>query len=168
MSKKETPVEVIPQGAKWKIKHGVSEGDDEQTYPQLVYEDANPHLIVFKLPPGPEQFSTDDPIWVSATQKPTSTEEHPEIVDWAVFENGKTLVVLNKNSEDVELYYSLNMTRANQNVQLDPVIKNGGGGGGGGFEGVTAFLVVALVAAVLGAIVSLGFVRWVAHWRPAP
>jgi hypothetical protein len=166
MSKKETPVELIPQGAKWKIKHGSSEGDDELTYPKLVYEDADPHLIIFKLPPGPERFSPDEPIWVSATEKPKSYAEHSEIVDWAVLDNGKTLVVLNKNSEDVELYYNLSMLRGNQKVQLDPVIKNGGGGGG--LDGVTALLLVAFVSAVLGAIISLGFVRWVAGWRPTP
>lgn len=140
-----------PDG-KFVMKHGNDSGDSEQTYPVLTFpQHSGPQLIVFKLASGPERFSSENPIWVSETAKPNKPMEHDQIVDAQVFDAGKTLVVLNKNSEEVDLHYNLNMVNgAADTIQLDPEIKNGGEG----FWG-TETLALIIGAAVVMLLVGL-------------
>lgn len=148
---KDVAISRRPDG-KFTMKHGNVTGDSEQTYPVLHFpQGSGPQLIVFKLPSGPERFSLADPIWVSETAKPQKPMEHDQIIDAHVFDAGKTLVVLNKNSKEADLYYNLNMvTGAGVSISLDPEIKNGGEG----FWG-TETLALIIGAAVVMLLVGL-------------
>ena len=139
-------------------------GDDAATYPVLEFlEGTGPRLIVFKLEPGPYRFHEDDPIWVSETAKPELSSHHDEIIDATVFDNGKTLVVVNKNSDDVDLFYNLNMRdTGNAQHNVDPEIKNGGHG----FFGSDAAMLLiggAVLAALVAALVSYFVARATVH-----
>ena len=149
-----------PDG-KFDVSDGTSQGHSEATYPVLDFPaGTGPQLIVFQLASGPEKFSQNDPIWVSATSKPQGPATHPQIIDAKVFDNGKTLVVLNKNSEDVDLYYNLNMVSGGgAALKLDPVITNGGGGSG------IDWASYAIIGAVAGALLAVLFVRFAMGWR---
>jgi len=150
---------------RFKLKHGNDEGDSEANYPAIHFsQGSGPQLIVFEIAPGPEKFNAQDPIWVSATGKPAGPANHDQIVDAKVLKGGKTLVVINKNSEEGTLYYNLNMIRGNGDAAtLDPVITNGGGGGGGGDQLYSAVYLVG--AAVIGALLSVLVVRFALGWR---
>jgi hypothetical protein len=116
---------------KWKVKHDGSPKDDAEGYP-VVQLDAGsgPQLVIFRLPNSHKfnESQTVGPIWID-TQKPTSQIIHSQIADWKVFDGGRTLVVLDKNSQKVELHYQLNLKNHSTGSpdNLDPIIDNGGG-----------------------------------------
>jgi len=115
---------------KWKVDHPGSTKNDPQGYPVVeLAPSSGPHLVIFKLPGG-HKFNDDSsigPIWID-TQKPTSKVRHPDITDVKLFDNGKTLVILDKNSTKGELHYQLNIKNSHgSSDNLDPIIDNGGG-----------------------------------------
>ena len=56
---------------------------------------------------------------------PTKTGMDPEIAAWDIFDGGKTLVLLDLNSQNVDLAYPVQAD--GYGPVLDPIIKNGGG-----------------------------------------
>lgn len=173
MSKKETPVELIPDTkvkSGWKVKHGTKEGTNPDptapdAYPKLDYpEDSGPHLIVFTLPKNGPTFNKDNPIAIQGgTQSPAPDAGlDAQFPDWEIFDGGKTLVVLNRNSKDADYMYAVKADGSN--VVLDPIITNGGGtqppppppsGGGTGFMGIDNSAILILFAAIVA--FALGF-----------
>lgn len=147
---------------KFEVSHGGKSGETEATYPVLDFPvGSGPQLIVFKLDPGPYRLSQNDPIWVSSTAKPKQPSTDAQIKDAVVFDNGKTLVVLNTNKKAGTLYYNLNMQgNDGKQLTLDPVITNGG-------DTKPYFMEVAVLlsAAVAGALLSVLFTRFVLKWR---
>lgn len=133
MSKKEKDVELIPSNVPsgWKVKHDNKEGDaptGPQAYPIVAFQEkSGPHLVVFKIPKNsPAKFNANDPMWVhKGTQSPTQSGFDPQIADWALFDDDKTLVLLDLNNEPGELYYRVKAD--GYTPVLDPIIKNGGG-----------------------------------------
>jgi hypothetical protein len=131
---------------KWKLTHPGSPGNDTQGYPVVKVDyDSGPQLVIFKLPNG-HKFNDDPgtgPIWIDA-QKPTSKFIHSDITDVQLFDSGKTLVVLDKNSTAIKLHYQLNIKNSHgSSDNLDPIIDNGGGTyppppGGAASPGTTA------------------------------
>jgi hypothetical protein len=115
---------------KWKLTHPGSPKDDAEGYPVVdLPPNSGPQLVIFTLPNG-HKFNQDasvGPIWID-TQKPTSKVIHPDITDWKVYDGGRTLVVLDKNSTKAELHYQLNIKNSHGSADnLDPIIDNGGG-----------------------------------------
>jgi hypothetical protein len=111
---------------RWKLDHPGSPGNDAQGYPIVKLDElSGPHLIVFDLPGG-HKFNDVDPIWID-TKKPTSKGIHPDITDVKLFDGGKTLVILDKNSTQVKLHYQLNFKGLHGPEKIDPIIDNGGG-----------------------------------------
>lgn len=166
MSKKEQPVELIPDGiaaSGWKVKHDGQQGDKPQDYPKLLFaKDSGPHLITFTLPQNSSAtFNANDPIWIApGTQSPTQKGIDPQFPDWAIFDNGKTLVVLNKNSGP-EMQYSYRVKADNYAKPLDPIIENKGGVGGvinppspGGGYSQSEYLTAAAVALLVGVLIG--------------
>ena len=183
MSKKEKDVELIPwsmANSGWKVKHDGKEGTGPgpENYPKLKFEtDTGPHLMVFTLPKnGNTQFNKDNPIAiVKGTESPEPDAGiDPQFPDWAIFDGGKTLVVLNSNSGEAA-QYTYAVKADNYAKELDPIVDNGGGGqpppppppgfgggtGGGGYD--ASWLIG---AAVLGALITVAFVRLILRWRP--
>lgn len=143
MSKKEKDVELIPDSSVtsgWKIKHDGKEGSNPNQggpnpYPILKYDlNSGPHLIVFTLPKNKSaKFNATDPMWIQKTDpanptSPTQSGMAADFPDWAIFDGGKTLVVLNKNMEKAT--YSYRVAADDTNKVLDPIVDNGGGVGG--------------------------------------
>ena len=128
MSKKEKDVELIPDPPSgWKVKHGTKIGSGPSTYPKVEFaKDSGPHLVVFKLPAdSTATFDDIDPIWITkGTSSPTVRDIDEQITDWAIFDGGKTLVLLDSNSKDVTLSYRVKAD--GYGAALDPIIKNGG------------------------------------------
>jgi hypothetical protein len=114
---------------KWKLQHPGSSGNDPQGYPIVKLDNlSGPQLVIFDLPGG-HKFNDDPaigPIWID-TQKPTSKFVHPDITDVKLFDGGKTLVILDKNSTQAKLHYQLNIKGPHGPDNLDPIIDNGGG-----------------------------------------
>jgi hypothetical protein len=82
-------------------------------------------MIMFSLPPnGENSFSATDPIWVG-TSKPNTHSTNSQISDKWVSTDGKTLIILDKNSVPGRLHYRLNIN--GPNGPLDPIVENGGG-----------------------------------------
>ena len=129
MSKQEKDVELIPQPPSgWKVKHGTKEGSSPSSYPKVEFgAGSGPHLIVFKIPQSsPGTFNLNDPMWVQpGTSSPTQSGMDSQISDWAIFDGGKTLVLLDLNSQPGELSYRVQAD--GYSTVLDPIIKNGGG-----------------------------------------
>lgn len=128
MSKKEKDVELIPQPPSgWKVKHGNKEGSSPGNYPKIEFDaGSGPHLIVFKIPQSsPGTFNLTDPMWIQpGTSSPTQSGMDSQIPDWAIFDGGKTLVLLDLNSQPGELSYRVQAD--GYAPVLDPIIKNGG------------------------------------------
>lgn len=135
MNKKD--VELTPQPAgpgkvKWKVKHGGNSGEDDASYPHVTLPaNSGPHLIVFDIPKANPNitFDKNDPIWVKENGKPLSKIDHPQIAATFVSNDGKQLVVLDRNDNDaaqppLALYYQLNFNGTAD--KLDPIIDNGG------------------------------------------
>ncbi len=133
MAKKRKDVELIPDdsiASKWKVKHDGFVGDapnGPKKYPEIVLPQGDgPHLIVYRLPDNvTATFNKNDPIWVhKGTTSPLQKEIDDQIVDWEVFDGGKTLVLLDKNTE--QGYLSYRVKAENYDHVLDPIIRNGG------------------------------------------
>lgn len=131
MSKKEKDVELIPNPQAnppgWKVKHGSQLGNGPSNYPKVEFPvNSGPHLVVFTLPKtGTVTFNPTDPMWVQAgSSSPTQQGMDPQITDWAIFDGGKTLVLLDSNTQAGELSYRV---KADGYAPiLDPIIRNGG------------------------------------------
>jgi len=130
MSKKEKDVELIPNPPNgWKVKHGVNEGSNPGSYPKVDFApNSGPHLVIFKLQDVQNTkptFDTTDPIWIGkGSTSPTKSGMDPQIADWAIFDGGKTLVILDTNSAAGDLSYRV-QAKGYAPV-LDPIIRNGG------------------------------------------
>jgi hypothetical protein len=130
MSKQEKDVELIPTPpAGWKVKHGSNVGTSPGNYPKIDFgQNSGPHLVIFTLKdvPGVQPtFNADDPIWVQAgNASPTQPGIDTQITDWAIFDGGKTLVLLDSNSQAGDLSYRVKAD--GYAPPLDPIIRNGG------------------------------------------
>jgi hypothetical protein len=128
MSKKYKDVELIPvPPSGWKVKHDGKEGSAPGNYPKVeLPQDSGPHLIVFTLPKdGAVSFNATDPMWVQpGSSSPTQQGMDAQIPDWAVFDGGKTLVILDSNTKAGDLSYRVKAD--GYGGVLDPIIKNGG------------------------------------------
>lgn len=154
MSNNSKDVELIPDSqipSKWKLKYGGNTGNGPSNYPKIkLDEDSGPALITFTLPEdAPMKFSAN-PIWVAeGTNSPLQKGVDDQIGAVKVFDAGKTLVILDRNTEDVELGYRLNFDGY---ASLDPIIDNGGGR-----KFLEAWEIIALLA---GAALFLLLGRW--------
>lgn len=170
MSKKEKAVELIPDGiaaSGWKVKHDGKQGDKPQDYPKIVFaKDSGPHLVTFTLPQNTSAtFNQDDPIWIAkGTTSPSAKGIDPQFSDWAIFDGGKTLVLLNKNFGPAA-EYSYRVKADNYAKILDPIIENKGGIGGvidppeigpGGGYSESQYITAAAIALLVG--ILIGFV----------
>lgn len=129
-------IELIPDtsvASGWKVKHNGKVGDHpgqgQGGYPQVDVM-GGPNMVIFKLPPNkPGEnivFNKTDPIDIlPGTSSPTQKGLDPEFDNWAIFDNGKTLVVLDVNSKPGD--YSYRVKADGYAPVLDPIIKNGGG-----------------------------------------
>ena len=132
MSKKEKDIELIPDNgvpSGWKVKHDGKQGSAPGSYPKVDFaKDSGPHLVVFQLPQtSPATFNAADPIWIQkGTTSPTQSGMDPQFPDWAIFNGGKTLVLLDKNSGSPD-QFSYRIKADNYTPILDPIIDNGGG-----------------------------------------
>lgn len=130
MSNKEKPVELIPiPPTGWKVKHGTNMGTSPGSYPKVDFAaGSGPHLVVFNLQDVTgvtPTFNATDPIWVQAGgSSPTQKGIDSQIADWAILDNGKTLVILDTNSQAGDLSYRIKAD--GYNTPLDPIIRNGG------------------------------------------
>jgi hypothetical protein len=132
MSQKEKDVELIPSnGASgWQVKHGSNIGSGPSNYPKVSFPaNSGPHLVVFKIADNnvssTATFNATDPMWIKqGNSSPTSTGMDPQIADWAIFDGGKTLVLLDTNSQAGDLSYRVKAD--NYGPVLDPIIRNGG------------------------------------------
>lgn len=121
--------------------------------------------IVFNIAPGTPDVTfaptVPDAIWIKPGSKPKSKGISPTAqVGTPILMNGNhTLIVNDKNTgKGMDLHYQLNFSNG---TAIDPVIRNGGGGGGISQELIGPLL----VAAVIGAVLSVLFVRLVMKWR---
>src|SRR5687767_7068081 len=129
MSRKD--VQLIPQKVggtiKWKVVHDGHQGDTSATYPKVQLQpNSGPHLIIFELSGNHAGITfSSDPMWVQQGTKPNHSGMDPQIALALPMENGKKLVVLdrNDNNPDIQLHYRLNFVNAGP---LDPIIENGG------------------------------------------
>jgi hypothetical protein len=189
MSKKEKDVELIPDPTAafgWKVKHDLKSGTNPDpskpdAYPKIKFDpNSGPHLIVYSLPKQPANltFDANNPIAIAKgeTSSPAvGSGIDPMFPDWAIFDGGKTLVVLDKNNDASQTFYRYTIKASNYDKVLDPIVDNGGGvgtyvppGGGGGFAppgggGYDASYLIG--AAVLGAFLAVAFVRFILRWR---
>lgn len=131
MSKKEKDVELIPDPPSgWRVKHGNNVGNGPHNYPKVEFQpNSGPHLVVFTLPPDTPtlqaRFNANDPMWVQkGTTSPTQQGFDGQITDWAIFDGGKTLVLLDSNTEAGDLSYRVKAD--GYAPVLDPIIRNGG------------------------------------------
>lgn len=127
MSKKEKDVELIPFQNGWKVKHGTNVGTGPGNYPKVEFgEGSGPHLVVFTLPKtGNITFNPTDPMWIApGTTSPTAPGMDPQFADWTILDGGKTLVLLDLNTQKGEFSYRVKAD--NYAPILDPIIKNGG------------------------------------------
>lgn len=166
MSKKEKDVELIPDPPSgWKVKHGSNVGSNPSNYPKVDFAaNSGPHLVIFKLQDVDYNstkitptFDLADPMWIAkGNTSPTKPGMDPQIADWAVFDNGKTLVILNTNSAPGDLSYRVQAK--GYTPVLDPIIRNGGTTTPPSME--TSYLLiagVALLAFALGMFVHRQF-----------
>lgn len=129
MSRKD--VQLIPQNQggtiKWKVVHNGQQGDSLANYPKVkLPPDSGPHLIIFELSGSHSGITfSGDPIWVQSGTKPNQSGMDPQIAIAVPMEQGKKLVVLdrNDNPQALQLHYRLNFVNAGP---LDPIIENGG------------------------------------------
>lgn len=158
MSKKEKDIELIPtanEASGWKVKHDGKEGSGPgpQSYPKVKFDlDSGPHLMVFKLPKtGNVTFNATNPIAIKpgVTSPPEGSGMDPQFPDWDIFDNGKTLVVLDRNSGDPQLF-AYTIKADNWTKSLDPIVDNGGGVGG--FYGATSLWVAAGIGLLCAAV----------------
>jgi hypothetical protein len=164
MSKKEKDVELIPDsGASgWKVKHGNNIGTGPSSYPKIdLAANSGPHLVIFKITDNSVSstatFNATDPMWIQkGSTSPTQQGMDPQIADWAIFDGGKTLVVLDTNSQSGDLSYRVKAD--NYTPVLDPIIRNGGTTTPPSYE-ANYWLIggVALLAFVLGMFVHRQF-----------
>ena len=132
MSKKEKDIELIPDTtvpSGWKVKHDGKQGDKPSNYPKVDFaKDSGPHLVVFQLPQNSTAtFNAVDPIWVQkGSTSPTQSGIDPQFPDWQIFNGGKTLVLLDRNSGSQD-QFSYRIKADNYTPILDPIIDNGGG-----------------------------------------
>ena len=125
-------VELIPSnGASgWKVKHGTSVGNGPGNYPKVdLPANSGPHLVIFKITDNSVSstatFNPTDPMWIQkGSTSPTASGMDPQITDWAIFDGGKTLVVVDSNSQAGDLSYRVQAD--NYAPILDPIIRNGG------------------------------------------
>lgn len=128
-SRKDVQLIPINQGGqfKWKVVHGGQSGDSPATYPKVkLPPDSGPHLIIFELSGNHSGITfSGDPMWVRSGSKPNQSGMDPQIAAAIPMEQGKKLVVLDRNDNDpaVQLHYRLNFVNA---LPLDPIIENGG------------------------------------------
>ena len=132
MSNKEKDVELIPDsGASgWKVKHGNNVGISPGNYPKIDFgANSGPHLVVFKIADNSVSstatFNKTLPMWIQkGSTSPTSSGMDSQIADWAIFDGGKTLVILDTNTAAGDLSYRVKAD--NYTPVLDPIIRNGG------------------------------------------
>lgn len=125
-------VELIPSNGSsgWKVKHGSSVGTGPGSYPKVdLPANSGPQLVIFKIVDNnvssTATFNPADPMWIkSGSNSPTASGMDPQIASWAVFDGGKTLVVLDTNSQAGDLSYRVQAS--NYGPVLDPIIRNGG------------------------------------------
>lgn len=122
--------------------------------------------IIFNIDPAKTAVTfpakIGDALWIKPANKPSAPVIAPagQLGTPILLNGNRTLIINDKNSgKGADLYYRLNFS---DGTKIDPVIKNGGGGGRS-MDAVT----YALVGALVGAIVSILFVRIVMNWRRA-
>jgi hypothetical protein len=132
MSKKEKNIELIPDSGPsgWKIKHGNNVGNGPSDYPKVDFQpNSGPHLVVFKITDNAVSssatFNATDPMWLQkGNTSPSQQGFDPQITDWAIFDGGKTLVLLDSNTKAGDMSYRV---KADGYAPiLDPIIRNGG------------------------------------------
>jgi hypothetical protein len=132
MSKQEKDVELIPDSSAsgWKVKHGSNWGTGPSSYPKVdLPANSGPHLVVFKIMDNSVSssatFNATDPMWLQkGSTSPTQQGFDPQITDWAIFDGGKTLVVLDTNTQAGDMSYRVKADGYGK--ILDPIIRNGG------------------------------------------
>lgn len=177
MSKKEKDVDLIPFNNGWKVKHDGKEGDNPSNYPKIEFAmNSGPHLVVMQLPQNSTAtFNKADPIWVKqGTTSPLQSGVDPEIADYVVSQDGKTLVLLDLNSGDPTTL-SYRIKADGYGPILDPIIENKGGIGGvidppgiapGGGYSESQYITAAAIALLVG--ILIGFVVHKMFFGPKP
>ena len=176
------------QPFRWQMTHGTQKGDGTpgDPYPKVALSpNSGPHLIKFTIEGNNNYTFSSDPIWIQkGSQKPNGGVDSQIAVAPGLYNEGKTLAIVDWNSWAGDLTYQLNIPNAPSNV--DPVITNGGGGGSppappppppppgekatsasgsaeppassgllGGFDGVSF-----LIGLLVGLVVMLAWLKW--------
>jgi hypothetical protein len=137
------------------------------SYPDIALDaGSGGATVVFNIDPAKTTVTfpatVEDAIWIKPGNKPNSAIISPagQVGTPLLINGNHTLIVNDKNSgKGMDLHYRLNFS---DGTKIDPVIKNGGGGGR-----AMDVATYALVGAVVGALVSILFVRIVMNWRRA-
>lgn len=110
----------------WKMSLGSNHGDKPGDYPPVAHaKDSGAHIITYDITGQNDVTFAASPIGVSRTvAKPPAGATDPQLPVFTILNNGKQLVVVDWNSEKVDLNYQLYF---NNHKPLDPIIQNGGG-----------------------------------------